>query len=681
MKNFNHVELLDYIDCARLSYQDWINVGMALKEEGYTCDVWDSWSRTDPERYKPGECEKKWQTFQGGMRNVTGAVITTLAKANGWIPMSKMNNEPLEWDSVINEELTIVDQHYIEKEEIKEPKNWNPADEAIRYLKALFKPDEHVGFTMQSGYDEENDKYYPSGSGSYAKTAQQLINDLKKYKKEVVIEESFGTYDKNAGAWVRFNPLDGKGIKDKNVTDFRYALIESDKIEIGKQLNIIKKLELPVAILVHSGNKSLHAIVHVDADTFDEYRRRVDFLYTVCQKNGLEVDTNDRNPSRLSRLPGCERNGKKQFVVAENIGKKNFAEWKEWIESINDDLPETENLADVWNNMPELSPPLIDGILRQGHKMLVAGPSKAGKSFALIELSIAIAEGTTWLGWQCTQGNVLYVNLELDKASCLHRFNDVYNGLNIKPDNLKRIDIWHLRGKALPMDKLAPKLIRRANKKDYIAVILDPIYKVLTGDENSAEQMAYFCNQFDKVATELKSAVIYCHHHSKGAQGGKNAMDRASGSGVFARDPDAILDMIQIRKPKKKEDGNEDNDIKTAWRISGTLREFPPFLPINVWFDWPIHRLDEIGELETAVADGSQEDKSQKGNEKKQDEVDMELAEMEIYIADKLSKGEKVTKQDVMKEFGISQPTYSRRIKKLKNYKSVNGEIIYYPTE
>lgn len=157
-------------------------------------------------------------------------------------------------------------------------------------------------------------------------------------------------------------------------------------------------------------------------------------------------------------------------------------------------------------------------------------------------------------------------------------------------------------------------------------------------------------------------------------------MDRASGSGVFARDPDAILDMIQIRKPKKKEDSNDD-DIKTAWRISGTLREFPPFLPINVWFDWPIHRLDEIGELETAVADGSQEDKSQKGNEKKQDEVDMELAEMEIYIADKLSKGEKVTKQDVMKEFGISQPTYSRRIKKLKNYKSVNGEIIYYPTE
>ena len=38
------------------------------------------------------------------------------------------------------------------------------------------------------------------------------------------------------------------------------------------------------------------------------------------------------------------------------------------------------------------------------------------------------------------------------------------------------------------MDKLAPKLIRRAAKKDYIAIVIDPIYKVITGDENSADR-------------------------------------------------------------------------------------------------------------------------------------------------------------------------------------------------
>ena len=308
----------------------------------------------------------------------------------------------------------------------------------------------------------------------------------------------------------------------------------------------------------------------------------------------------------------------------------------------------------MWDNLPELSPPLIDGILRQGHKMLLAGPSKAGKSYALIELCCAVAEGKPWLGFNCTQGRILYVNLELDRASCLHRFKDVYTALGWAPENLDKIDIWNLRGKSVPMDKLAPKLIRRASKKDYIAIVIDPIYKVITGDENSADQMANFCNQFDKVCTELGCAVIYCHHHSKGAQGGKRSMDRASGSGVFARDPDALLDLIeldvtealraqeenkavcrvcaswlerfhlldevsqdercshkamlaacrQLLKPQTYRLMMQDVETakrliqaRSAWRVEGTLREFPKFPPVNLWFDYPVHRPDENGAL------------------------------------------------------------------------------------
>ena len=240
------------------------------------------------------------------------------------------------------------------------------------------------------------------------------------------------------------------------------------------------------------------------------------------------------------------RSGKKQYIIDTNIGKENFSEWKDWIESINDDLPDPENLSSQWDDLPELAPPLIENVLRQGHKMLIAGPSKAGKSYALIELCAAIAEGTEWLGFKCAQGKVMYVNLELDSASCLHRFKDVYTAMKLSPEHISNIDIWNLRGKSVPMDKLAPKLIRRASKKDYIAIIIDPIYKIITGDENSADQMAHFCNQFDKVCSEVGCAVIYCHHHSKGAQGGKRSMDRASGSGVFARDPDALLDLTQL---------------------------------------------------------------------------------------------------------------------------------------
>ena len=34
------------------------------------------------------------------------------------------------------------------------------------------------------------------------------------------------------------------------------------------------------------------------------------------------------------------------------------------------------------------------------------------------------------------------------------------------------------------------------------------------------------------------------------------------------------------------------------------MREFPPFDPVDLWFDYPVHRLDTAGELRGAVAEG-----------------------------------------------------------------------------
>lgn len=654
------IEILEHIDPARLDYQQWVNVGMALKDEGFSVDVWDKWSSRDAARYHPGDCEKKWQSFNGSASPVTGGTIFQYAKEQGFVP--PVGGRTFDWnDEIIAEEEFILSRS-TEGIKLSEPEDFHPGKEIIRYLETLFEAGENVGYVTETWEKKENGtvKYLPT-KGSCSRTAGELIAGLNKHGDD--IGAVIGDYNPEAGAWIRFNPLDGKGVKNENVTDFRYALVESDSMALEEQNALIRELELPVAVLVYSGGKSLHAIVKIDAANYDEYRKRVDYLYGICRKSGLEIDRQNRNPSRLSRMPGVTRNGKKQYIIDTNVGKANWAEWQDYIEGINDDMPDTESLADEWENLPKLSPPLIHSILRQGHKMLVAGPSKAGKSYALIELCIAIAEGTSWFGFRCTQGKVLYVNLELDRASCLHRFKDVYNALSITPHGLKNIDIWNLRGKSVPMDKLAPKLIRRANKKNYLAIIIDPIYKVITGDENSADQMAHFCNQFDKVCTELGCAVIYCHHHSKGSQGGKRSMDRVSGSGVFARDPDALLDLTELEvtdsvrtaeenafvckkclewilrfKPDFKENVSQDDlfsapqmrehakrilglnscglmneeidkgkkllSKRTAWRIEGTLREFERFDPVNLWFEYPVHVFDEkctLKDLSTEV--------------------------------------------------------------------------------
>lgn len=344
--------------------------------------------------------------------------------------------------------------------------------------------------------------------------------------------------------------------------------------------------------------------MRVDAENYEEYRKRVEFLYDFMEKNGVSIDKQNRNPSRLSRMPGVTRNGNRQYLVATNIGRKSWVDWMDFVEGVTDELPAMVSLDTFKDNPPELPEELIKGILRRGHKMLIPGSSKAGKSFLLMELCIAIAEGKSWLGFQCKKGKVLYVNLEIDPASAINRFLKIYEALSLPVRNADSIVVWNLRDHAVPLDRLVPKLIRRVRDQHFDAIVIDLIYKVITGDENNASEMAEFCNQFDKICTATGCSTIYCHHHSKGAQGMKKAMDRASGSGVFARDPDAQLDMIQLELSddiaNNVRDGNE-----TAWRLESSLREFPNIKPVNFWFDYPIHKVDKKGILGAMTAQGT----------------------------------------------------------------------------
>lgn len=530
------------------------------------------------------------------------------------------------------------------------PEDMDGAKVLAEYLRGLFKPDEHVGF-VTAAMDRDG-KHTPANRGVAYMTAGEMLKILDRGN----LAECIGDYDETAGAWIRFNPLDGHGVSDANVTDYRYALVECDEDSVEKQVALIQSLNLPCKFIVHSGGHSAHAIVHIDAGTDQaEYRKRVEFLYKTCREHGLKADKTG-NPSRLSRLPGVFRDGKPQYIIARDLGPGSWGEWVDFLEEQADDLPAFRNAAEQLGRVARgeltLRPELIGGILRTGHKMRLAGPSKAGKSFALLELAVSLTEGVPWMGrFECPNpGNVLYMNLELDEASCVHRLAAIYKALGVKPKHARSLYVWQLRGHATGLDKLAPVMIRRCRDMHLAAIIVDPIYKVLTGDENAAADMARFCNHFDRVAMECGCAVIDCHHHSKGAQGGKRSMDRASGSGVFARDPDALLDMIELDCEKARAQAMRNEECEalwglcrkkrpralqelepdaspdeicaelergghgdaarearlavraqwehaTAWRIEPTLREFQAFTPADVWFQYPAHIADHTGFL------------------------------------------------------------------------------------
>ena len=657
------LEALKQIDVSKVSYQEWINIGMALKAEGYDCSVWDNWSKNDS-RYKDGECDRKWRGFIGSSHPVSGGTIVKLAKDAGWIPPTRINDGLMEWDDIIE---------YDGDGMIYEPKiDKKPTQQLITYLEILFKEDEFVGYVTNDVWQDSKGKWMP-GKGQYDRTAKELIDLLKKHPDD--IGAVIGDWKDECGAWIRFNPVDAKGVKNENITRYTYALVESDDITIPEQDAIYRKFELPIACLVHSAGKSLHAIVKVDAKDAEEYRKRVNLLYAFLDKNGIKIDTANRNPSRLSRIPGVTRNGVVQTLVDTNIGRSNWNDWLDFIEGNTDELPKEKSSREVRNSKKNIAPELIKGIVRVGHKMLISGSSKAGKSFLLLQLAIALSEGLKWLGFQCRKTKVLYINLEIDEPSCGQRIDDIYLALGLTPKYEDDFQVWTLRGSAMTLDKLAPKIIRKVSNKGYSAIIIDPIYKVITGDENNASDMGAFTNLFDKICKETGCSVIYSHHHSKGAQGFKRAMDRASGSGVFARDPDAQLDMIQLETSEEFMAQNADVLSSTAWRLESSLREFPNFKPVNFWFEYPIHRVDDKGILAKHYADGDPKanlEKSGKRNQTPESRKDEFDAAFDINV-----EKDGTCHLSVLADYlGVTERTIKNRISEFGNEFQTNKGII-----
>ena len=228
-------------------------------------------------------------------------------------------------------------------------------------------------------------------------------------------------------------------------------------------------------------------------------------------------------------------------------------------------IPAWRNALDLVSDK-ELEPPrfVVTNLLHQGMVMVVGGPSKAGKTFILLQLALAVAAERNFLKWPAGPGRVLFVNGEIPEPFLKKRLKDLCVVMKANEDRLKNIEVLTLRGHRVCISKLVPELISRIKPGDFDLVVIDPIYKFY-GDreENSASGVGDLCTYLGMLATKTKAAVAYVAHFSKGNQAARQSLDRMSGSGVFARDADAILTLT----PHK-----QDN----CYVVESILRNCPP---------------------------------------------------------------------------------------------------------
>lgn len=242
-------------------------------------------------------------------------------------------------------------------------------------------------------------------------------------------------------------------------------------------------------------------------------------------------------------------------------------------------LPAITNACDLDIEEIPLPREIIKGLLHQGTKFALGGGSKTCKTWVLFDCAISVAAGVPWLGRDTHPAKVLFVNLEIHPGFFRRRLQKICHQKEIPiPENL---DIWNLRGYEASSLSLLPKISERIAERGYALIILDPIYKTY-GDlkENAAEDMSKLLNQFERVAVQSNAAIGFAAHFSKGNQAQKETIDRISGSGVFARDPDTIMTMTALEK-------------EGTFVFEASLRNLKPFKPFGIKWHYPIMVRDD----------------------------------------------------------------------------------------
>ena len=273
--------------------------------------------------------------------------------------------------------------------------------------------------------------------------------------------------------------------------------------------------------------------------------------------------------------------------------------------AIDDPLPAPKFLTlsdivsiDTHTDMP---PQIIKNVLHKGSKMIISGSSKAGKTLSLLHLGLAVSNGKPWLGHETTQGNVIYLDFELKPRMAAKRITSIIaSNPGIYKQN-PRFLYCGLRGQSRSLEDLVHHIEDLRDYKPDL-VIVDPFYKLATGaDENDAGAISEVVNRMEKFSERLDCSFVYAHHFSKGNKSDTDHIDRASGSGVFARDPDAILTLT----PHEEED---------HLVLEATLRDFPTPSPQVVEFSWPnfIHKPDLEPKLRKAGQSKAKKDRLNK---------------------------------------------------------------------
>lgn len=194
----------------------------------------------------------------------------------------------------------------------------------------------------------------------------------------------------------------------------------------------------------------------------------------------------------------------------------------------------------------ERRPPefIVDGMIPVGLTFLSGAP-KLRKSFMALQIAIAVATGSTFLGRNTRQCDVVYLDLEGSKSRISQR---VQNMSVAMPRNV----FVSNQIKERLADSLVDKLRQLHREKLSIRLIIVDTYSRARGNvkstANAYDSDVALLEPVQRMALEENLAILFIHHDKKGAGFMSDSFERLSGTMGISGSSDCVINLVSEGK-------------------------------------------------------------------------------------------------------------------------------------
>ena len=192
----------------------------------------------------------------------------------------------------------------------------------------------------------------------------------------------------------------------------------------------------------------------------------------------------------------------------------------------NDPKPTPERFSEM--GKPEPRRYLIEGLLPEAYASILYGDGGVAKSMLALSASLAVAGGANrWLGRAVTQGEVLYVDFELDGQEQNRRIRRLARaeGPDGVPDGL-----WYMSALGYPARTAFEAAFDACRDHKVKMMVLDSLGPALQGDAEAARDVIAFYQAVLEPFRAEGITVLIVDHQSKLQAGERYQNKRAFGS-------------------------------------------------------------------------------------------------------------------------------------------------------